>query len=189
MYYYIVDIFFFVLWQKLSATFISMFARTEKARSWFLVPVPLLGQHGYCQQNWGKLCQHLVLPHKLPKIHTANHATIPIQKHKITVQICGNFWGAQYMIKRGYFLYLLLAKSTWPRRFVGYASMELSTLIRQDGRKSRKLYAAPNKQIKPKRVRGVYFLKSLNITENICETISKIVEVQRKDIEEICKNL
>ena len=77
------------------------------------MPVPLLGQHGYCQQNRGKCATTL------------------------------------YMIKRGYFLYLLLAKSTWPRRFVGYASMELSTLIRQDGRKSRKLYAVPNKQTKP----------------------------------------
>ena len=36
------------------------------------------------------------VPHKLPQIYTTNHATFPIQIHKITVQICGNFWGTQY---------------------------------------------------------------------------------------------
>ena len=36
------------------------------------------------------------VPHKLPQKYTANHATFPIQIHKITVQICGNFWGTQY---------------------------------------------------------------------------------------------
>ena len=32
---------------------------------------------------------------ELPQIHTANHATFPRQIRKITIQICGNFWGAQ----------------------------------------------------------------------------------------------
>ena len=34
--------------------------------------------------------------HKLPQIYTANHVTSPIQKRKITVQICDNFWVTQY---------------------------------------------------------------------------------------------
>ena len=33
---------------------------------------------------------------KLPQMYNANHATFPIQISKITVQICGNFWVAQY---------------------------------------------------------------------------------------------
>ena len=33
---------------------------------------------------------------KLPQIYTKNHATFPIQKRKITVQICSNFWVTQY---------------------------------------------------------------------------------------------
>ena len=32
---------------------------------------------------------------KLPQIYTANHATFPIQIHKIAVQICSNFWVPQ----------------------------------------------------------------------------------------------
>ena len=36
---------------------------------------------------------------KLPQMYTANHATFPIQIRKITVQICGNFWVAQYIAK------------------------------------------------------------------------------------------
>ena len=32
---------------------------------------------------------------KLPQIHTANHATFPIQIRKITVQIFGIFWVTQ----------------------------------------------------------------------------------------------
>ena len=38
--------------------------------------------------------------HKLPQIYTANHATFPIQIHKITVQISCNFWGTQYIKKK-----------------------------------------------------------------------------------------
>ena len=30
--------------------------------------------------------------------YTTNHATFPIKKRKITVQICGNFWVTQYHI-------------------------------------------------------------------------------------------
>ena len=33
---------------------------------------------------------------KLPQTYTANDATFPIRLHKITVQICGNFWVTQY---------------------------------------------------------------------------------------------
>ena len=33
---------------------------------------------------------------KWPQIYTANHATLPIQIRKSTVQICGNFWVTQY---------------------------------------------------------------------------------------------
>ena len=36
---------------------------------------------------------------KLPQICTANYATFSIRIHKITVQICGNFWGTFYNIK------------------------------------------------------------------------------------------
>ena len=32
---------------------------------------------------------------KLPQIYTANHATFPMRKRKVTVQICGNFWVTQ----------------------------------------------------------------------------------------------
>ena len=32
-------------------------------------------------------------------MYTENHATVPIQIHTITVQICGNFWGTQYMFE------------------------------------------------------------------------------------------
>ena len=38
---------------------------------------------------------------QLPQIYTANHATFPIQICKITVQICGNFWVTQYVLRRG----------------------------------------------------------------------------------------
>ena len=34
---------------------------------------------------------------KLPQIYTAIYATFPIQIGKIIIQICGNFWGIQYM--------------------------------------------------------------------------------------------
>ena len=33
---------------------------------------------------------------KLPQIYTAIQATFQIRIRKITVQICGNFWGTQY---------------------------------------------------------------------------------------------
>ena len=33
---------------------------------------------------------------KLPQMYTANHATFPIQRRKITVQICGDFWVTQH---------------------------------------------------------------------------------------------
>ena len=37
---------------------------------------------------------------KLPQIYAANHATFPIRKRKITVQICGNFWVTQYLYQK-----------------------------------------------------------------------------------------
>ena len=36
---------------------------------------------------------------KLPQIYTANHTTFPILIRKITVQICGNFWVTEQVIK------------------------------------------------------------------------------------------
>ena len=38
---------------------------------------------------------------KLPQIYTANHAAFRIHISKITVQICGNFWGTPYYNKQG----------------------------------------------------------------------------------------
>ena len=47
----------------------------------------------------GDLIRTYWVVQKLPHIYTANHATFPIQKRTLTVQICGNFWGMQYFIK------------------------------------------------------------------------------------------
>ena len=38
--------------------------------------------------------------HILPQIYTENHATVPIQIDEVTVQVCGNFWGTQYLSRR-----------------------------------------------------------------------------------------
>ena len=38
--------------------------------------------------------------HILSQIYTENHATFPIQIDVITVQICGNFWGTQYVLDK-----------------------------------------------------------------------------------------
>ena len=51
----------------------------------------------------------LFLTQKLLQIYTANHATLPIQIRKSTVQIFGNFWVTQYL-ERGIIFEILLEK-------------------------------------------------------------------------------
>ena len=54
------------------------------------------GENTFLLQSKGSWLEYWLV-HKLPQIHTANHATFPIQIRIITVQICGILWVTQYM--------------------------------------------------------------------------------------------
>ena len=70
----------------------------------------VIGRTDERYKKWaGKLTinRHLIkywVTQKLPQINNVNHATFSIKIHKITVQICGNFWVPQHIVHQNFFL-------------------------------------------------------------------------------------